>query len=74
VWPVTGAVTTWVAGARGCPAVGEAVCCPVAVPAVGGCVVLVPAAPIAVLFRTVPDALLPDCAVPPADGTSTVAA
>jgi hypothetical protein len=54
---VTGAVAV-VAGADGCPAVGEAVCCPVAALAVGSCGLPVPAAPVATVFWTVPEAEL----------------
>lgn len=50
-WPVTDAVAL-VTGASGCPAAGEAVCCPVVAPAVGSCVLPVPAAPVAVAFWT----------------------
>jgi hypothetical protein len=72
VLPVTGAVAL-VTGASACPAVGEAVCCPVAPPAVGGCVLPVPAAPVTVVFWPVPDAFVPDCPEDPVDGTSAVA-
>jgi hypothetical protein len=65
-----------VAGASGCPAVGEAVWRPVAEPAVG-CVVPVVeaggAAPAAAL-RTVPDVLVADCPGPPVGGTGAALA
>jgi hypothetical protein len=57
VWPVTGTVAL-VTGATGCPAAGEAVCCPVAAPAVGSCVLPVAATPLAMVFWTVPEAEL----------------
>jgi hypothetical protein len=48
-------VVALVTGANGCPAAGEAVCCPVAAPAVGSCVLPVAATPVATVFWTVPE-------------------
>jgi hypothetical protein len=81
-WVLVAGCRPWAAwavtGASGCPAVGEAVWCPVGEPAAGCCgdvpVAKAGSAAPAAALRTVPDALVADCPGAPADGTSAAPA